>query len=43
MLNTFLAILAVLTVMVAHALIKLVFLPFRAIRGLFRHTAAPAR
>lgn len=39
MLNTILALLAVLTVMAAHALYRLVRLPFRLLRGLFRHKA----
>ena len=43
MLNTILALLAVLAVMAAHALYKLVCLPFRLLRGLFRHKAPPAR
>jgi hypothetical protein len=42
MLNTLLAVLAVLAVMTAHAVYKLVRLPFRLIRGLFRHKARPA-
>ena len=43
MLNTILALLAVLAVMTAHAVYKLVRLPFRLVRGLFRHKAAPVR
>ncbi len=39
--NTLLALLAVLAVMVAHALYRLMSLPFRALRGLFRHKARP--
>ncbi|MCJ2124769.1 hypothetical protein [Methylobacterium sp. J-077] len=41
--NTLLALLAVATVMVAHGLAKLVLLPFRLLRGLFRHSAKPAQ
>lgn len=41
-LNTLLALLAVVVVMAAHGLAKLVLLPFRALRGLFRHSAKPA-
>lgn len=37
MLNTLLALVAVLAVMTAHAVYKLVRLPFRLLRGLFRH------
>ncbi|MCJ2053884.1 hypothetical protein [Methylobacterium sp. J-070] len=43
MLNTILALVAVLAVMIAHALYKLVRLPFRLLRGLFRRKARPAR
>lgn len=43
MLNTLLAVLAVVVVMLAHGVAKLVLLPFRALRGLFRHKAAPIR
>lgn len=42
MLNTLLAVLAVLAVMTVHAVYKLVRLPFRLLRGLFRHKARPA-
>jgi hypothetical protein len=42
LLNTLLALVAVLAVMVAHAVYKLVRLPFRLLRGLFRHKARPA-
>ena len=42
LLNTILALLAVLAVMVAHAVYKLVRLPFRLVDGLFRHKARPA-
>lgn len=42
MLNTILALLAVLAVMTAHAVYKLVRLPFRLLRDLFRHKARPA-
>jgi hypothetical protein len=42
-LNTLLAVLAVVVVMLAHGVAKLVLLPFRALRGLFRHKAAPIR
>jgi hypothetical protein len=41
--NTLLALLAVATVMVTHGLVKLVLLPFRVLRGLFRHSPKPAR
>ena len=41
-LNTILALLAVLAVMTAHAVYKLVRLPFRLLRDLFRHKARPA-
>ncbi|WP_187278623.1 hypothetical protein [Methylobacterium sp. WL64] len=41
--NTLLALLAVVVVMVAHAVLKLLLLPFRALRGLFRHSAKPAQ
>ena len=40
--DTLLALLAVATVMVAHAVLKLLMLPFRALLGLFRHSAKPA-
>lgn len=40
-LNTLLALLAVV-VMAAHGLAKLVLLPFRALRRLFRNSAKPA-
>ncbi|WP_187278601.1 MULTISPECIES: hypothetical protein [unclassified Methylobacterium] len=43
MLNTLLALLAVVVVMAAHGVAKMVLLPFRALRGLFRHSAKPAR
>ncbi|MGU3667924.1 hypothetical protein ACLBX9_27375 [Methylobacterium sp. A49B] len=43
MLNTALALLAVLAVMTAHAIYRLIRLPFRLLRGLFRHTRKPAR
>lgn len=36
MLNTALAILAVMAVLLARAVLKLAFLPFRILRGLFR-------
>ena len=42
-LNTLLALLAVVVVMAAHGVAKMVLLPFRALRGLFRHSAKPAR
>ncbi|MCJ2125852.1 hypothetical protein [Methylobacterium sp. J-077] len=41
--NTLLALLAVITVMVAHAAYKLVRLPFRLVGGLFRHKVPPAQ
>ncbi|WP_187278923.1 hypothetical protein [Methylobacterium sp. WL2] len=43
MLNTLLALLAVVVVMAAHAVAKLVLLPFRVLRGLFRHKASLVR
>jgi hypothetical protein len=43
LLNTLLAVLAVVAVMAVHAVLKLLLLPFRALRGLFRHTPKPAR
>lgn len=43
MLNTILAVIAVLAVMAAHAVYKLLRLPFRLVRGLFRHKAAPVQ
>jgi hypothetical protein len=43
LLNTLLALVAVLAVMIAHAVYKLVRLPFRLLRGLFRHKAPTAR
>ena len=41
--NTLLALLAVITVMAAHAAYRLVRLPFRLVLGLFRHKATPAQ
>ena len=41
--NTILALVAVLAVMTAHAVYKLVRLPFRLVRGLFRHKARNRR
>lgn len=35
--NTLLAVLAVVVVMVVHAVCKLLLMPFRILRGLFRH------
>ena len=43
MLNTLLALVAVLAVMLVHAVYRLVSLPFRLVRGLFRHKAPAAR
>ncbi|WP_244020865.1 hypothetical protein [Methylobacterium sp. J-048] len=43
MLNTLLALLAVVIVMAAHVVATLVLLPFRALRGLFRHSSKRAR
>ena len=43
MLSTLLALLAVAFVMAAHGVAKLMLLPFRALRGLFRHKALPAQ
>jgi hypothetical protein len=42
-LNTILALLAVVAVMLVHGLVKLILLPFRILRGLFRHAAKPSR
>ena len=41
--NTLLSLLAVVVVMAAHSVAKLVLLPFRLLRGLFRHSAKPAQ
>jgi hypothetical protein len=41
--NTLLALLAVATVMVAHAVYRVLRLPFRLLRGLFRHSAKPTQ
>ncbi|MDP4002704.1 hypothetical protein [Methylobacterium sp. NEAU K] len=43
MLNTILALLTVLAVMAAHAVYRLLRLPFRLLRGLFRHNSKPAQ
>lgn len=43
LLNTILALLAVLVVMAAHATYKLVRLPFRLLHGLFRHKSSSAQ
>ncbi|MCJ2121025.1 hypothetical protein [Methylobacterium sp. J-077] len=43
MLNTLLALLAVVVVMLAHGVARLVLLPFRVVRSLFRHTPKRAR
>ena len=40
--NTLLALLAVLVVMATHVAYRLVSLPFRLLRGLFRHKVRPA-
>ncbi|WP_267361105.1 MULTISPECIES: hypothetical protein [unclassified Methylobacterium] len=42
MLNTFLAVLAVLAVLLARAVLKLVFLPLRILRGMFRRCPVAA-
>jgi hypothetical protein len=42
LLNTILAVVAVLAVMATHAVYRLLRLPFRLVRGLFRPTAKPA-
>lgn len=42
-LNTLLAVLAVVVVMLAHGVARLVLLPFRVVRGLFRHSSKRAR
>ena len=41
--NTILALLAVLAVIIGHAACKLLLLPFRPLRGLFRYRAPPTR
>lgn len=41
-LNTLLALLAVIAVMSVHAAYKLIRLPFRLVRGLFRHKGPQA-
>lgn len=41
LLNTLLALLAVVVVMAVHAVFRLLTLPFRAVRALFRHSVAP--
>lgn len=38
-----LSLLAVIVVMAAHGVAKLVLLPFQALRGLFRHGAKPVQ
>ncbi|MCJ2103744.1 hypothetical protein [Methylobacterium sp. E-046] len=43
MLNTILALLAVLAVMTAHAVYKLVRLPSQLVRGLFKHSSKPTQ
>jgi hypothetical protein len=43
MLNTILAVVAVLTITDADAVYKLLRLPFRLLRGFFRHKAAPVQ
>ena len=43
MLNILLALLAVAVVMAAHGIAKLVLLPFRTLRGLFRHKGLQAQ
>ncbi|MBE7157766.1 MAG: hypothetical protein INR62_04920 [Rhodospirillales bacterium] len=43
MLNTLLALLAVVVVMAVHGVVRLLSLPFRAVRGLFRHSTRPAQ
>jgi hypothetical protein len=40
---TMLAVLAVVVVMVVHAVCKLLLMPFRLLRGLFRHSGKPAQ
>lgn len=42
MLNIALALLAVAVVMAVHSVVRLLTLPFRAVRALFRHDARPA-
>jgi hypothetical protein len=42
MLNTILALLAVVVVMAVHGVFQLLTLPFRAVRALFRHSPARA-
>ena len=43
LLNTLLALLAVVVVMAIHGVVRLVFLPFRAVRALFRHGPAQSQ
>ena len=43
MLNTLLAVLAVVVVMAVHSVVRLLTLPFRAVRALFRHSVAPVQ
>jgi hypothetical protein len=43
MINTLLAVLAVLAVMAVHAVCKLLLMPFRILRSLFRHNSKPGR
>ena len=43
MLNTILALLAVVVVMAIHGVVRLLSLPFRAALALFRHSPAQAR
>jgi hypothetical protein len=42
-LNTLLALLAVIAVMTTHAVYRVLRLPFRLLRGLFRYSAKPAQ
>ena len=43
LLNTILALLAVVAVMAVHGLLRLLLMPFRILRGLFRHSSRNAR
>jgi hypothetical protein len=42
LLNTLLALLTVVVIMAVHGVVRLLTLPFRAVRALFRHDARPA-
>ena len=42
MLNTLLALVAVVIVVAVHGVLRVLSLPFRAVRALFRHKLSPA-